>query len=125
VAALCRDLGRVQQRLSARGAPDLACLVVRVADGLPGIGWFASERAEGTYAGPPEGPSALAHLRACQERAFAWAATADGASSAADEEPRRFPDAPTGGRQDARAARPRHRSGGRARRSRAPVDRGS
>lgn len=85
MAALCRDLGRVQKRLSARGAPDLACLVVRAADGLPGVGWFASERAEGTYTGPPDGPPALAHLRACQERAFAWAATAAGAPGAVDD----------------------------------------
>ena len=76
VAALCRDLGRVQARLAALGAPDLACLVVRAADGLPGVGWFAAERAEGAYTGPAVGPAALAHLRACQERAYAWAATA-------------------------------------------------
>jgi hypothetical protein len=76
VAALCRDLGRVQARLAAIGAPDLACLVVRAADGLPGVGWFAAERAEGAYAGPAAGLAALAYLRACQERAYAWAATA-------------------------------------------------
>ena len=76
VAALCRDLDRVQARLVAIGAPDLACLVVRAADGLPGVGWFAAERAEGAYTGPAVGPAALEHVRACQERAYAWAETA-------------------------------------------------
>ena len=74
VGGLCRDLGRVERRRAAEGWPDLACLVVRKADGLPGEGYFASLRAEGVYAGPSEGPEAVTALRARQERAFAWAA---------------------------------------------------
>lgn len=73
VAALCRDLGRLEARLRPHGVPDLACLVVRAADGVPGVGWFTSERRAGAFDGPPEGPAARAHLHACQERAFAWA----------------------------------------------------
>ena len=76
VGGLCRDLGRVERRRAAEGWPDLACLVVRKADGLPGEGYFASLRAEGVYAGPSEGPEAVTALRARQERAFAWAAAA-------------------------------------------------
>jgi hypothetical protein len=75
VAALCRDLGRLEALLRPRGVPDLACLVVRAADGLPGVGWFASERRGGAFEGPLDGPAARVHLRTCQERAFAWAAT--------------------------------------------------
>ncbi len=94
VAALCRDLGRVQARLTARGAPDLCCLVVRAADGLPGAGWFSSRRAEGLYDGPPEGPAARTHLVAAQACAYAWAATAPtaGPSKEAGSE-RPWPDA--------------------------------
>ena len=76
VGALCRDLGRVERRRAGEGWPDLACLVVRKSDGLPGEGYFVGLRAEGAYAGPSEGPEAAAALRARQERAFAWAAAA-------------------------------------------------
>ena len=40
------------------GWPDLACLVVRKSDGLPGEGYFSSLRSEGAYAGPSVGPAA-------------------------------------------------------------------
>lgn len=74
VRALCRDLGVVDERLSAQGAPELACLVVRKSDGMPGEGYFASCRREGAYDGPDEGPEAAAFLRRRQATAFAWAA---------------------------------------------------
>lgn len=73
VAALCRDLGRVADRRKGSGWPDLACLVVRKSDGIPGEGYFASLRAEGSYAGPSLGPAAEAFVRSRQERAFTWA----------------------------------------------------
>lgn len=73
VAALCRDLGRVQSRHVGDGWPDLACLVVRKSDGQPGEGYFASLREEGAYTGPSVGPAAEAFVRARQQRAFAWA----------------------------------------------------
>ncbi len=72
VAALCRDLGEVCRRVAARGGPELACLVVRKSDGLPGEGYFAALRAEGLYDGPAEGPAARRALRARQRAAFAW-----------------------------------------------------
>ena len=40
VFALCRDLGAVCERNRARGEPELAVLVVRKADRLPGEGFF-------------------------------------------------------------------------------------
>jgi hypothetical protein len=73
VSALCRDLGRVHERRAPEGWPDLACLVVRKSDGLPGEGYFASLRAEGRYAGPGVGPAAEAFVRARQRAAHAWA----------------------------------------------------
>ncbi len=73
VAALCRDLGRVCARVEAAGGPDLACLVVRKADGLPGEGYFAALRAEGGYAGPSRGPQAAALVAARQAAAYAFA----------------------------------------------------
>ena len=74
VSALCRDLGRVEERRAGDGWPDLACLVVRRSDGLPGEGYFGSLRRKGRYAGPSVGPAAEAFLRGRQERAYAWAA---------------------------------------------------
>lgn len=71
VAALCRDLGRACDRIAARGGPDLACLVVRKADGLPGEGWFADVRAESGYRGPSTGPEAERLVTTHQAAAFA------------------------------------------------------
>lgn len=67
VRALMRVLGEVCRRTEARGEPDLACLVVREKDGLPGAGYFAAEGA----LSPSE---RRAHIAQAQERAFAfWA----------------------------------------------------
>jgi hypothetical protein len=74
VHAICADLGRLARQRAAEGWPDLACLVVRKADGLPGEGYFTSLALEGSYAGPPTGPMAESVLRKRQEVAFAWAA---------------------------------------------------
>jgi hypothetical protein len=73
VAALCKDLGRIEERRAEEGWPDLACLVVRKTDGLPGEGYFASLRREGAYAGPSVGPPAVAFVAGRQARAGAWA----------------------------------------------------
>ena len=73
VAALCRDLGRVADRRRGERWPDLACLVVRKSDGLPGEGYFTSLRAEQSYAGPSTGPAAEAFVRARQRVARRWA----------------------------------------------------
>ena len=83
VAALCRDLGKLEQRRADAGWPELACLVVRRSDGLPGEGYFDSLRREGSYAGPSIGPPAEAFLRGRQERAFRWAASLAAAPASA------------------------------------------
>ena len=80
VHAICADLGRLARQRAAEGWPDLACLVVRKADGLPGEGYFTSLALEGSYSGPPTGPMAMAALRQRQEAAFAWAELLPGAT---------------------------------------------
>lgn len=72
VGALCRDLGLVCRRVEAQGGPDLAVLVVRKSDGLPGEGYFGSLRAEGLHEGPSTGPAAEALVRRRQEEVFAF-----------------------------------------------------
>lgn len=72
VFALCRDLGEVCARNRARGEPELAVLVVRKADRLPGEGFFHGYWREGVYDGPSTGAAAQAFIRAETERAFAF-----------------------------------------------------
>lgn len=74
VYALCRDLGAVCERNRARREPELAVLVVRKSDGLPGEGFFHSLWRDGAYDGPATGPAAAAFIRRETERVFAhWA----------------------------------------------------
>ena len=76
VFALCRDLGAVCERNRARGEPELAVLVVRKADRLPGEGFFHSLWRDGAYDGPATGPAAAAFIRRETERVFAhWGGT--------------------------------------------------
>ena len=71
--ALCRVLGAVDDEAAARGEPELAVLVVRQSDGLPGQGWWVAGggRAHG-YAGPWEGPEAACFVTGVQARTFAF-----------------------------------------------------
>lgn len=71
VGALCRDLGSVCGRIEAKGGPDLACLVVRKSDGLPGEGYFTAVRRDGFYDGPSSGGEAVSWVRQRQGQAFA------------------------------------------------------
>ncbi len=68
--ALCRVLDSVDARARGRGEPELAVLVVRQSDGLPGQGWW-TVRDDG-YSGPWEGPEAMAHVTKLQKAAFAY-----------------------------------------------------
>ena len=58
-AQLCAMLGDVDREAEARGEPELAVLVVRQSDGIPGQGWWVAGggRSRG-YEGPWEGPEA-------------------------------------------------------------------
>ena len=71
--ALCRTLDAIDALGAEAGEPDLAVLVVREADGLPGQGWWTGgrPRREG-YEGAWTGPEASAFVRRLQARAFAY-----------------------------------------------------
>lgn len=74
VSALCRDLGRLERRMD--DAPELACLVVRKSDGLPGRGYFVGLANEEGLPQAPVEEEARRWLSVRQEQAYAWAATA-------------------------------------------------
>ena len=69
--ALCKVLGAVDEAGAERGEPELAVLVVRQSDGLPGQGWWVDGGASSTgYAGPWEGPQARRLVDRLQGQAF-------------------------------------------------------
>lgn len=71
--ALCAMLGEIDREAAARGEPELAVLVVRAGDGLPGQGWWVSGGArDHDYGGPWEGPEAAALIRSIQAEVFAF-----------------------------------------------------
>lgn len=79
--ALCRTLAAVDAEAEAREEPELAVLVVRQADGLPGQGWWIGGAASHGYEGPWEGPKAARFIRGLQRKTFAyWAMARDEAS---------------------------------------------
>ena len=67
--ALCATLDEVDRRAAAAGEPELAALVVRESDRLPGQGWWTGRR---DYAGAWEGPDARDYLSEVQRRAFEY-----------------------------------------------------
>ena len=70
---LCAVLGDVDREAAARGEPELAVLVVRQSDGIPGQGWWVAggARAHG-YEGPWEGPEAHRLIDRLQNETFAY-----------------------------------------------------
>ena|SRR5687767_6146744 len=71
--ALCTILGMVDEQGASRGEPELAVLVVRQSDGLPGQGWWvAGGGRQRGYEGPWEGPEAARFIRRVQAETFAW-----------------------------------------------------
>ncbi len=80
--ALCKTLGTVDDEAAIRREPELAVLVVRQSDGLPGQGWWVAGGATAhDYAGPWEGAEAAAFIRRLQQNAFDFWAMADDAAS--------------------------------------------
>ena len=71
--ALCAILGAVDDDAEARGEPELAVLVVRQSDGIPGQGWWVAggARAHG-YQGPWDGPEAKRFIDGVQAKTFAY-----------------------------------------------------
>lgn len=68
--ALCRTLDAIDRAAIEADEPELAVLVVRESDRLPGQGWWAGARQLARYDGPWTGPAALAFVRAEQQRVF-------------------------------------------------------
>jgi len=69
--ALCAALGEVDRRAAARGEPELAVLVVRASDLIPGAGWWV-EKGTRSYKGPWDGPKAEAYIKKIQKKTFAY-----------------------------------------------------
>jgi len=72
VYALCRDLGVVSERNRMRGEPELAVLVVRKTDRLPGEGFFRTAWKDGSYEGPATGPEARVFIDGLTETVFSY-----------------------------------------------------
>ena len=70
--ALCTILDAVDRETEARGEPELAVLVVRQSDGLPGQGWWVGSAHERGYLGPWEGPEAKRFIATVQRETFNW-----------------------------------------------------
>ncbi len=67
--ALCKVLDAIDTRAAAAGQPELAVLVVRESDRLPGQGWWVGRS---DYRGDWTGTAAQRHVRQLQARAFAY-----------------------------------------------------
>jgi hypothetical protein len=69
--ALCNILAIVDEAAALRAEPELAVLVVRQSDGLPGQGWWigGGARSRG-YEGPWEGPEARRFVDRVQRESF-------------------------------------------------------
>ena len=66
---LCRVLGEVEERARENGEPELAVLVVRASDRMPGDGWWASRK---SYCGEWTGEQAAKYVRRLQQKAFKY-----------------------------------------------------
>lgn len=69
--ALCSALTEVDARTKRKRQPELAVLVVRASDGLPGAGWWADSKTD-DYNGLWEGPAALAYIQKRQKKSFSY-----------------------------------------------------
>jgi hypothetical protein len=82
--ALCAVLTAVDENASARGEPELAVLVVRASDRIPGQGWWVSGGASDRgYKGPWQGPEAAAFIRCVQAESFAYWQSENGTAARA------------------------------------------
>jgi hypothetical protein len=68
--ALCKVLDAVDRDGAAASEPELAVLVVRESDGLPGQGWWVGSSIRYGHAWDWTGPAARALVRELQGQAF-------------------------------------------------------
>lgn len=76
--ALCKVLSFVDEQAEEQGEPELAVLVVRQSDGLPGQGWWIGGAQKHGYRGLWNGRAAEALIRTVQQRAFDYWAGREG-----------------------------------------------
>ncbi len=77
--ALCKVLSVVDDDAAERGEPELAVLVVRQSDGLPGQGWWVGGAILHGHDGLWTGPEAMKLVRRLQRQAFEhWSGKAAG-----------------------------------------------
>ncbi|MFL6765522.1 MAG: ribose-phosphate pyrophosphokinase [Sphingomicrobium sp.] len=67
---LCKVLSFVDDEAEEHGEPELAVLVVRQSDGLPGQGWWLGGAKKHGYTGLWEGPKAAKLITKLQRQAF-------------------------------------------------------
>lgn len=80
---LCAVLGTVDSEAAERGEPELAVLVVRQSDGIPGQGWWvAGGGRQRGYEGPWEGPEAAQFIAGVQAETFAYWRSRNGTQAA-------------------------------------------
>ena len=78
--AVCKTLGAVDDQAVANGEPEMAVLVVRQSDRLPGDGWWGSCAQRLGYEGLWTGPEAVKFIRKRQKLVFDyWAGGKKGA----------------------------------------------
>lgn len=70
--ALCKVLAAVDEQAEAAGEPELAVLVVRQSDGLPGQGWWVGSWEKHGFTGEWTGPPARRLISRLQEEAFRY-----------------------------------------------------
>lgn len=71
--ALCKVLAVIDEEAAEHGEPELAVLVVRQSDGLPGQGWWVAGGAMlHGYDGLWTGPEALTLVKKLQRQAFRY-----------------------------------------------------
>jgi hypothetical protein len=70
--ALCTILTAIDEAAEAAGEPELAVLVVRQSDGLPGQGWWVGSWEKHRHKHDWVGPEALKLVKRLQNRAFAY-----------------------------------------------------
>lgn len=70
--ALCKTLAAVDDGAEAAGEPELAVLVVRQSDGLPGQGWWTGSWQKHRFTGDWTGPEARALVQRLQRQAFRY-----------------------------------------------------
>ena len=73
--SLCRTLDSIDAQARLDGEPDLAVLVVRESDRLPGQGWWVGRT---DYEGDWTGRAALHFVKALQQEAFDYWASREG-----------------------------------------------